>query len=165
MKIQKRLLLTLVLLLTVSLPSFSKELQGEKLPIVVEAQKLSYDDNKKVAVYIGNVIAQRGSTLMKGDKLTIYFDKTGKFIEKIEVVGNVQIEDPRGRGRCDRLIYYPAQEKVVLIGNAELRQDKNVIIGDRIVAYKEGRISVEGVKQRVKTVIYPEGKVGKGFRP
>jgi len=118
-----------------------------------------------VATYTGNVIAQRGSTVMKGDKLTVYFDKTGKFIEKIEVTGNVYIEDPRGKGWCDKLIYYPTQEKIVLVGNAKLQQDKNLIIGDRIVAYKEGRISVEGIKQKVKTVIYPEGKLSESIRP
>ena len=102
---------------------------------------------------------------MKGDKLTVYFDKTGKFIEKIEVTGNVYIEDPRGKGWCDKLTYYPAQEKLILEGNAKLQQNKNMLLGDRIVAYKEGRIFVEGIKQKVKTVIYPEGKIGKNHRP
>ena len=133
--------------------------QQEQVPIVIEAQKLTYDDTKKVAVYIGSVIAQHGQTILKGDKLTIYFDKTGNQIKKIVVEGNVYIKDPRGEGWCDKLIYYPAQEKVVLIGNAKLKQGKNLVVGDKIIAYKDGRVEVIGQKQRVKTVIYP-GEVG-----
>ena len=141
-------------------------LAASNLPVVVEAQKLIYSDKKKVAIYVGNVIAQHGETVITGDKLTIFFDPTGKHIRKIVVEGNVHIKDPRGEGWCKKLIYYPLEEKVVLIGDAKLKQKDNLIIGDRIVAYRDGRVSVEGVKQRVKTVIYPEeSPVGKGKRP
>ncbi|SMP06804.1 lipopolysaccharide export system protein LptA [Desulfurobacterium pacificum] len=130
----------------------------QNLPLVIEARKLTYDDQKKVATYIGHVVAQRGKTVMTGDKLLVFFDKTGKYIEKIEVIGNVHIVDPRGEGWCNTLYYYPAQEKAVLLGNAKLKQGKNVIVGDKIIAYKDGRVIVEGIKQRVKTVIYPGEK-------
>ena len=136
------------------------------LPIVVESQKLTYNDKEKIATYVGNVIAQHGSTVITGDKLIIYFDPTGKHIRKIVVEGNVHIKDPRGEGWCKKLIYYPFEEKIVLIDNAKLKQKDNLIIGDKIVAYRDGRVSVEGIKQRVKTVIYPvENSVGKGKRP
>ena len=149
------------LFLTVVFGVMPIALASEKIvPVVIEAQRLTYNDKKKVAYYIGNVIAQHGSTLIKGDKLTIYFDPTGKHVRKIIVEGNVYIRDPRGEGWCKKLFYYPAQEKVVLIGNAKLKQKDNVIIGDRIVAYKNGEVKVEGMKQRVKTVIYPEENKG-----
>ncbi len=135
------------------------------LPLVIEARKLTYNDQKKIATYIGHVIAQKGKTVMTGDKLFVFFDKTGKYIEKIEVVGNVHIVDPRGEGWCNTLYYYPAQEKAVLIGNAKLKQGKNVIVGDRIVAYRSGKVTVEGIKQRVKTVIYPGEKSEQIVRP
>lgn len=148
----------LIFLLLFSLPVSGKTIEKNSVPIVVESQKLAYNQQKHMAVYIGNVIAQRGKTIMKGDKLIIYFDPTDKYIEKIEVIGHVYIKDPRGEGWCDKLYYYPAEEKVVLIGNAKLKQEKNLVIGDKVVAYKDGRVTVEGIKQRVKTVIYPEEK-------
>ena len=151
----------ILLIFTVVLGILPAALASEKVvPVVIEAQKLTYSDKKKIAYYIGNVIAQHGNTVIKGDKLTIYFDPTGKHIRKIIVEGNVYIKDPRGEGWCEKLFYYPAQEKVVLIGNAKLRQKDNVIIGDKIIAYKDGEVKVEGVEQRVKTVIYPEENKG-----
>ncbi|WP_456456114.1 lipopolysaccharide transport periplasmic protein LptA [Thermovibrio sp.] len=163
-----RLIISIILffcLLTVN--SFSSEEKVNSLPVVIEAQKLNYNDKKKIAVYIGNVIAQHGQTILKGDKLTIYFTPDGKEIKKIVVEGNVYLKDPRGEGWCQQLIYYPFQEKVVLIGNAKLKQGKNLIVGDRIIAYKDGRVEVIGIKERVKTIIYTEGKVaaGEGLKP
>ena len=133
-----------------------------KLPVVVESRKLSYDDKRKIATYIGNVVAQNGTTVMKGDKMFVYFDATGKYVTKIEITGNVYIKDPRGEGWCSKLTYYPAEDKVILRGNARLKQKKNIIVGDKIVAYKDGRVKVEGIEHRVKTVIYP-GEEGEPF--
>jgi lipopolysaccharide export system protein LptA len=140
-----------------SVPAWS---EVKNLPIVIESQKLTYNDAKKVAVYLGNVIAQHGQTILKGDKLTIFFDKTGREIKKVIVEGNVSIKDPRGKGWCRKLIYYPYQEKVVLIGDAKLVQGKNILMGDRIIAYKSGKVEVIGQKKRVKTVIFPRESSG-----
>ena len=148
----------LIFLLLFSLPVSGGTKKKSSVPVVVESQKLAYNQQKHMAVYIGNVIAQRGKTIMKGDKLIIYFDPADRYIEKIEVIGHVYMKDPRGEGWCNKLYYYPAEEKVVLIGNAKLKQEKNLVIGDRVIAYKDGRVTVEGIKQKVKTVIYPEEK-------
>lgn len=155
-----KILITLFLIIT----SFSA-IAATSIPVVIEAQKLTYNDKKKIAYYIGNVIAQHGDTIITGDKLTVYFDPTGKHIKKIVVEGNVHIKDPRGEGWCKTLIYYPFEEKVVLIGDAKLKQKENILLGDKIVAYQNGEVKVEGIKQRVKTVIYPEEKtVEKGSK-
>ena len=148
----------LIFLLLFSLPVSGGTKKKSSVPVVVESQKLAYNQQKHMAVYIGNVIAQRGKTIMKGDKLVIYFDPTDRYIKKIEVIGHVYMKDPRGEGWCNKLYYYPAEEKVILIGNAKLKQEKNLVIGDKVIAYKDGRVTVEGIKQKVKTVIYPEEK-------
>ncbi|WP_457569901.1 lipopolysaccharide transport periplasmic protein LptA [Desulfurobacterium sp.] len=153
----KKILLILIMTLTI-IPnnSFAGQKTALKnVPIVVEARQLIYDKNKHTAIYIGNVIVQHDRITITGDKLIIYFDKTGKIIEKVEMIGNVVLKSDQGNGKCDRLEYYPAQEKIVLIGNAELKKGKNVIVGDRIVAFKNGNVTVEGIKQKVKTIIFP----------
>ena len=155
----RRLVLIAVLLL-IPCVAFSKT--GNSVPFVVEAQKLTYNDKQKVAYYVGSVIAQHGNTIITGDRLTIYFDPSGRHIRKIVVEGNVHIKDSRGEGWCKKLVYYPVEEKVILIGNARLKRQNNVVVGDRIVAYKSGEVNVEGIKQKVKTVIYPQEKsIGK----
>ncbi len=154
--------LILILLFTLSIvPAFGAE---RKSPIVIESQKLAYDKANFTATYIGSVIAQRGSTIMKADKLIIHFDKTSRYVEEMEFINNVSMIDPRGKGWCDKLFYYPAEGKAVLEGNARLTRGLNSIIGDRIVAYKNGKVDVEGIKQKVKTVIYANSTEN-NFRP
>ncbi|WP_297445299.1 lipopolysaccharide transport periplasmic protein LptA [Desulfurobacterium sp.] len=152
----KRLFLAVILVLTL-LPhsGFARNTELKNLPIVVEARQLIYDKNKHTAIYIGSVIVQHDKITITGDKLIIHFDRTGKVIEKVEMIGNVTLKSEQGNGKCDRLEYFPAQEKIVLIGNATLKKGKNVIIGDRIVAFKDGNVIVEGIKQKVKTIIFP----------
>jgi lipopolysaccharide export system protein LptA len=141
-----------------TLPVKAEDNNTITLPVVIESQKLTYEKQNHLAIYVGNVIAQRGETIIKGDKLLVHFDKTDKLIKKIEVIGNVYIKDSRGEGSCEKLYYYPLEGKAVLIGNAKLRQGENIIIGDKIIAYKDGKVLVEGIKQKVKTVIYPDDK-------
>ncbi|ADY73804.1 lipopolysaccharide transport periplasmic protein LptA [Desulfurobacterium thermolithotrophum DSM 11699] len=148
----------LIFFMSISLSALGETKEKTSTPIVIESQKLIYIQKKHMATYIGNVIAQREKTIMKGDKLIVYFDPTDRYIEKIEVIGHVYIKDPRGEGWCNKLYYYPVQEKAVLIGNAKLKQKENLVVGDEIIAYKDGRVTVEGIKQRVKTVIFPEEK-------
>jgi lipopolysaccharide export system protein LptA len=160
-----RYFLSLILVLILLSQGYSAV--NNSLPIVIESQKLVYDNRGKVAHYIGSVIAQHGRTVITGDELLVYFDRTGKHVRKIRVKGNVHIKDPRGEGWCKELIYYPFEERVVLVGNARLKQGKNLLVGDKIIAYRDGRVSVEGLKQKVKSVIYPEEKrsEGRGKRP
>ncbi len=150
----------LLLAFFLALPAFGAS-EEEKLPFVVESQKLFYNKQKRTATYVGSVVAQRGRTIIKGDKMVIYFDSTGKEIKKVIVTGNIYIKDERGEGWCKELVYFPYQEKVILKGNAKLKQDKNLIVGDKIVAYRSGKVEVEGIKRKVKTVIFPEEKGGR----
>ncbi len=145
-----------VLLLLCFSASFGAELKNQ--PIVIESQKLIYNKKEHKATYVGSVIAQKGDIVLKGDKLIVYFDKTGKVVEKVEVIGNVKMFKEKGEGTCNKLEYYPSEDRIVLIGDAKLKKEKNVVMGDRIVAFKDGTVNVEGVKQKVKTVIFTSEK-------
>ncbi len=160
---KKIILLLLLMLTTVSNTTFAEQIKTGKLPIIVEARQLTYDKNKHKAIYIGNVIVQKGNITITGDKLILYFDKTGKLVEKTVMTGNVKFKGPQGEGTCKELEYFPGQEKIILIGDAKLKQKKNIIIGDRIIAFKNGNVTVEGIKQKVKTIIFPgENRNGTG---
>ncbi|SNR61716.1 lipopolysaccharide transport periplasmic protein LptA [Desulfurobacterium atlanticum] len=152
----KKLIILFITAVSLTLNVYGKTAKNENFPLIVEARQLTYDKNKQIATYIGNVIVEKGDLTIKGDKLYLYFDKTGKVVEKAVMVGNVTFRWKQGSGKCDELEYFPGQEKVILKGNAQLKQGKNVIIGDRIVAFRNGNVTVEGIKQKVKTIIYPE---------
>ncbi|HEX7533670.1 MAG TPA: LptA/OstA family protein, partial [Syntrophales bacterium] len=57
-------------------------------------------------------------------------------------------------------VYYQDTQQIVMLGNAVMREGRNVINGDRIVVFlDEDRGVVESAeKGRVKATIYPEDK-------
>ena len=63
-------------------------------------------------------------------------------------------------GTAKRAEYYDAEQRVVLVGNARVWQEDNVVTGERITIFlAEDRSVVEGGKQeRVKAVFYPRGQ-------
>ena len=82
--------------------------------------------------------------------------------------GNVRIITKDCRiGTAKRAEYYDAEQRVVLIGNARVWQDDNVVTGERITIYlAEDRSVVEGGKQeRVKAVFYPQDRTAGSDEP
>ena len=61
-------------------------------------------------------------------------------------------------GTAKRAEYYDDEQSVVLVGNARVWQEDNVVTGERIMMFlAEDRSVVEGGKQgRVKAVFYPK---------
>ena len=75
--------------------------------------------------------------------------------------GNVKIITKDCKiGTAKRAEYYDAEQRVVLVGNARVWQEDNVVTGERITIFlAEDRSVVEGGKQeRVKAVFYPRGQ-------
>ena len=72
--------------------------------------------------------------------------------------GNVRIITKDCRtGTAKRAEYYDAEQRVVLIGDARVWRDDNVVTGERITIYlAEDRSIVEG--GRVKGVFYPKNQ-------
>jgi len=70
-------------------------------------------------------------------------------------------------GTARRAEYYDAEQRVVLIGNARVWRDDNVVTGERITIYlAEDRSLVEGGQQeRVKAVFYPRNQDEAAARP
>jgi len=84
-------------------------------------------------------------------------------------LGNVRIITKDCRvGTARRAEYYDAEQRVVLIGNARVWQEDNVVTGDRITIFlAEDRSVVEsGGQGRVKAIFYPKSQNGqKSDRP
>jgi len=67
-------------------------------------------------------------------------------------------------GTARRAEYYDAEQRVVLVGDARVWQEENVVTGERITIFlAEDRSVVEGGKQeRVKAVFYPKREGSQG---
>ncbi len=139
---------------------FAAEEQGDAINITsdrMEAEKL-----KRLIVFKGNVVAEQKDMTIKSDELHIYYDESGKDVEKVVAIGNVRVVQGDKTATAKRAEYYKIEEKVVLTGNARLNEANNFVEGERITVYvKDGRSIVEGSqKGRVKAHILTNNEGG-----
>jgi lipopolysaccharide export system protein LptA len=121
-----------------------------------------------LVVFSGNVIAKQENSVQTADRMEVYLDDKGERVLRIISTGNVKIvtEDCR-TGTAKRAEYYDDDQKLLLIGDAKVWQEDNVVTGERMVMYlADDRSEAEsGPQGRVKSVFYPkrdEDKQGGG---
>ncbi len=100
--------------------------------------------------------------------MEVYLDEKGDRILRTVSTGNVRIVTKDCRtGTAQRAEYFDLDQRVVLIGNARVWQDDNVVSGDTITIYlSQDRSVVQGGKQeRVKArVLFPRDDATAGRR-
>jgi len=130
-------------------------------PVTVDADQLENLQKEGLIVFTGNVVASQNSSTQYADRMEVYLDAKGENIVRTVSTGNVRMITRDCRmGTAKRAEYYDAEQRVVLIGNARVWRDDNVVTGERITIYlAEDRSVVEGGKQeRVKAVFYPKSE-------
>jgi len=107
-------------------------------PIEIEANAAELDDEKGVTVYTGNVIVTQGSIRMTGDKMTVYYTED-KDLDTVIMVGEPATyrqlpddSDVYDEAEARRMEFYELQNLIVLIEDAEVRQEGLRFSGNRI---------------------------------
>ncbi len=130
-------------------------------PVTIDADQLENLQKEGLVVFTGNVVATQNSSTHYSDRMEVYLDAKGDGIVRTVSSGNVKIITRDCKiGTARRAEYYDAEQRVVLVGNARVWQEDNVVTGERITIFlAEDRSVVEGGKQeRVKAVFYPRGQ-------
>lgn len=149
-------------------------------PIEVEADAGELDDINNITIYTGDVVVTRGSIRMTGDKMTVYYDENddietlimdGRPATYRQLPDNSQVYD---EAEALRMEYYEIRNLVILLREAEVRQERYNFSGERIEydtvlsqvkawsdinKNQEGDKTSGGKKQdRVKIIIKPKQK-------
>ena len=130
-------------------------------PVTIDADLLENLQKEGLVVFTGNVVANQNSSTHYSDRMEVYLDAKGDGIVRTVSSGNVKIITKDCKiGTAKRAEYYDAEQRVVLVGNARVWQEDNVVTGERITIFlAEDRSVVEGGKQeRVKAVFYPRAQ-------
>lgn len=130
-----------------SIGAFSGFKSGNKVPIQIEADHLKVYDSKAVAIFNGNVKVVQGTSLLKTDKLKVFYvsnnEKGGKnnssigqgnSIKRLEVYGTVYVKSDDNEATSDSGSFQMITEDVELIGNVVLTQGKSIMTGCRFRA-------------------------------
>lgn len=156
--------------------------QKEAQPVLIEADRMESEQGKDaVLIFSGRVEARQGDLVVHSDQMRVFYAKeeeagndvsvkprieqtvvSPQKIQKFVASGNVEIVQGNWLGTSNSLEYFDDEKKVVLIGNAKVVQDNNMVEGETIVHYlEEGKSVVQrgvGVGKRVKVVLYPDAK-------
>ena len=129
------------------------------LPLTVDADKMERFGKASLVIFSGNVVARRDNSVQYADRVEVYMDEKGDRVLRTVSTGSVRIITKDCRtGTAQRAEYFDLDQRVVLIGNARVWQDDNVVSGDTITIYvAQDRTIVEGGKQeRVKGIFYSQ---------
>jgi lipopolysaccharide export system protein LptA len=133
-------------------------------PVTVDADKMERFGKESLVVFTGNVVARQNNSVQYADRMEVYLDEAGDKILRTVSTGAVRIVTADCRtGTASRAEYHDLEQRVVLIGNARVWQEDNVVSGETITIYlSQDRSVVQGGKQeRVKAVFYPKDETQK----
>lgn len=109
--------------------------------VEIDADKLVLEGSQSIAVWTGNVRARRGTTLLKANALTAFYDAAG-VITRVEGRGNVEATDGDKWARGEKADYDNATEVLVVTGHPEARQGQSRMRGSK-VTFVTGKDTVE----------------------
>lgn len=144
-------------------------------PVNIEADRMSADDARKIAVFEGRVVLTQGTLVLRADRLTVRQDSEGfqygiatgnpaSFRQKRE--GADEYVD----GEAERIEYDGRVERIEFFNRAHLRRDGGDDVRGNYIAYdsKTEFFTVQSAKgagpqsrdARVRAVIMPKKKDG-----
>jgi lipopolysaccharide export system protein LptA len=129
-------------------------------PVTVDADKMERFGKERLVIFTGKVVARQDNNVQYADRMEVYFDEKEDRILRTVSTGNVRIITSDCRtGTARRAEYYDLEQRVVLLGNARVWQEDNVVSGETITIYiSQDRSVVEAGKQeRVKGIFFPRG--------
>ncbi len=133
---------------------------ASRAPIDIASDTVEADQKQNKVTFKGNVVAKQEDVTLYSNTLVMIYDPDTKKLKEIVASGNVKVVQLDRRATGQKVTFDQDKNKVVLDGDAVVREGTNVIRGERITFYvEEERSVVEPVKGgRVSTSITPPPK-------
>lgn len=139
-----------------------------RAPIDITSDTVEADQKQNKVTFKGNVVAKQEDVTLYANTLVMIYDPDTKKLKEIIAIGNVKVVQLDRRATGEKATFDQDKNKVVLDGDAVVREGTNVIRGERITFYVEEERSVvePGKGGRVSTSITPPPKEeGEGKKP
>ena len=133
-------------------------------PVTVDADRMERFGKESLIIFTGNVVARQNNSVQHADRMEVYLDEKGDKILRTVSTGNVRIVTRDCKtGTAKRAEYFDLEQRVVLIGDARVWQDDNVVSGDTITIFlaQDRNVVVGGKQERVKAVFYSKDGANK----
>ena len=185
-KKQKIILFGLVLMSTPAIAQGNDDARGgvfapgghnTEQPIEITSDLLEVEQEKQVAIFIGNVDAIQGEMKLNSDRLEVYYDveeseetapaeetEQTDSIRSLRAEGNVVVNSPNETAKGDWADYDVAKRVLTLHDNVILTQGRNVLCGSKLdMDLDTGRSLLNG--KCARSASNPKGRVQGVFFP
>ena len=138
-----------------------------RAPIDITSDTVEADQKQNRVTFKGNVVAKQEDVTLYANTLVMIYDPDTRQMKEVIAIGNVKVVQLDRRATGQKATFDQDSNKVILDGDAVVREGTNVVRGERITFYvEEERSVVEPAKGgRVSTSITPppkeEGEVTK----
>lgn len=149
-------------------PAARPDRKAAAQPVTVDADRMERFGKEGLVVFTGNVVARQEGSVQYADRMEVYLDESGERIVRTVSTGGVRIITRDCKtGTARRAEYFDLEQRLVLIGDARVWQDDNVVTGETITIFlSQDRSVVQGGRQeRVKAVFYPREERAAAGRP
>jgi lipopolysaccharide export system protein LptA len=136
--------------------------EDSEQPIHIHSDSAELDQNKSVAIYHGSVRMEQGTMTVTGDTMTV--ELQDQLVVRIIAEGDrahyqqqVKPDESIVFADAKKIVYFTQEERVELIGNAYLTQDKNEFTGE-LIKYnvREGKVDATANGQgKVQMILQP----------
>jgi len=130
--------------------------KGKVTPVNVTADKLSYVDSDRKAVFSGKVLVRAEETTIAADTVDVFLlprgtqsdAQAGSRLDHIDGKGDIQIQQPNRKASGSQLVYTASEQKIVLTGSENKRPsmfdaERGQITGDSLTFFThDGRVLV-----------------------
>ncbi|HYA92833.1 MAG TPA: lipopolysaccharide transport periplasmic protein LptA [Thermodesulfobacteriota bacterium] len=131
-----------------------------RAPIDITSDTVEADQKQNRVTFKGNVVAKQEDVTLYANTLVMIYDPDTRQMKEVIAIGNVKVVQLDRRATGQKATFDQDSNKVILDGDAVVREGTNVVRGERITFYvDEERSVVEPVKGgRVSTSITPPPK-------
>ncbi len=133
----------------------------DRPPVLFESRSLQGLKDQGRVILKDEVVITQGDFRIDADEATIIFDNKSRDVTKVLANGRVKISrsaseaKDRVRAECNEAIFYNAERKVLLRGNAKLWRSEDLVRGKQITyELDSGWIKAD----RVEGVVQPAGQ-------
>lgn len=127
--------------------------QDSTLPVEVESDVLTVDQQTGVAVFTGNVKVVQGDMTITAQEARVEYTPEGNAIEKVFFFGDVLFVSPTDAAQAEEAVYTLPSGEVVMSGSVLLTQGRTTIAGNRLTYDLDAGTGV--MEGRVQTTFVP----------
>jgi lipopolysaccharide export system protein LptA len=119
---------------------------GHPLSITAdELEAIELPDGRRQLLFNRSVNVEQGGLLVRSNRLEAHYAAKATQPDRLVASGNVRVKQKSRELSCAKATYFPGDERLEWVGNAQLLDGSNRVNGDRIeILFAQDRIRVKG---------------------